>query len=301
MNYLTIARDLVRNRFPGARAAFLAGSILTDRRTPTSDLDIVVLLTGPPAPFRESLVHEGRPVELFVQTEADWRGFAARESAERKSPLLAMCADGVLLADADGLGAALQAEPRERLAAGPPAVPAAELEDRRYELTDALDDFRGCADPLERTYLVADLLRRASELALLAGGHWLGGGKWLSRRLAEAEPGLHSRLTGGATEAITGTPEGADVFMNAVGEALALAGGPLWAGYQRGWGDGVRGPGRRTRPLPPDAGFPPAGRPVPTGRPRRRSWGTRNPGGSEAFRKRQTAVGGSGSGPLLGE
>ncbi|MEV5592907.1 nucleotidyltransferase domain-containing protein [Streptomyces sp. NPDC052496] len=44
------ARELVRNRFPAAQATFLAGSVLTDRWTPTSDLDIVVLLDGPPAP-----------------------------------------------------------------------------------------------------------------------------------------------------------------------------------------------------------------------------------------------------------
>uniref|UniRef100_A0AAU2VEM7 Transposase n=1 Tax=Streptomyces sp. NBC_00003 TaxID=2903608 RepID=A0AAU2VEM7_9ACTN len=67
-------------------------------------------------------------------------------------------------------------------------VKAAELEDRRYALTDALDDLRGCTDPKERTYLVAALLQRASELALLTGGHWLGDGKWLSRRLATANP-----------------------------------------------------------------------------------------------------------------
>ncbi|MFC9925646.1 nucleotidyltransferase domain-containing protein [Streptomyces sp. NPDC127190] len=234
MDHVTIARDLVRDRFPDARAAFLAGSVLTERRTPTSDLDIVVLLAGPPAPFRESLVHRGWPVELFVQTETDWRAFAERETAGRSSPLLHMCAHGMLLADADGLGAALRTEARERLAAGPPPVPPAELADRRYALTDTLDDLRGCTDPLERTYLVADLLRRASELVLLAGGHWLGGGKWLSRRLAMADPGLHGRLTAGAAAAVAGTAEGADAFAAAVREALDLAGGPLWAGYRRG-------------------------------------------------------------------
>ncbi|MGW2491758.1 nucleotidyltransferase domain-containing protein [Streptomyces sp. NPDC001606] len=234
MDHVTIARDLVHARFPDARAAFLAGSVLTERRTPTSDLDIVVLLAGPPAPFRESLVHRGWPVELFVQTEADWRAFAERETAGRSSPLLHMCAHGMLLADADGLGAALRTEARERLAAGPPPVPAAELADRRYALTDTLDDFRGCTDPLERTYLVADLLRRASELVLLTGGHWLGGGKWLSRRLAMADPGLHGRLTAAAAAAVAGTAEGADAFTAAVQEALDLAGGPLWAGYRRG-------------------------------------------------------------------
>ncbi|WP_371791699.1 nucleotidyltransferase domain-containing protein [Streptomyces sp. NBC_01471] len=234
MDHVEIAGELVRDRFPEARAAFLAGSVLTHRRTPTSDLDIVVLLTGPPAPFRESLVHEGWPVELFVQTEADWRLFAERETADRKSPLLAMCADGMLLIDADGLGAVLQAESRERLAAGPPPVSATELEDRRYALTDTLDDLRGCTDLLEQAYLVADLLQRASELALLAGGHWLGGGKWLSRRLAAADPGLHRRLTAGAAAAMSQRADGTGHFTEAVKEVLELAGGPLWAGYSRG-------------------------------------------------------------------
>lgn len=150
-----------------------------------------------------------------------------------KIPLLAMCAEGMLLADADGLGAALQAEARERLAAGPPPASATELEDRRYALTDTLDDLHGCTDPLERTYIVADLLQRASELALLTGGHWLGGGKWLSRRLAAAEPELHSRLTAGAAAAMSNTVDGTGHFTEAVKEVLKLAGGPLWAGYSR--------------------------------------------------------------------
>ncbi|MEU6220512.1 nucleotidyltransferase domain-containing protein [Streptomyces sp. NPDC047022] len=233
MDHVEIARELVRNRFPEARAAFLAGSVLTHRRTPASDLDIVVLLTGPPAPFRESLVHENWPVELFVQTEVDWRRFAERETAASSSPLLAMCAEGMLLTDADGLGAVLQAEARARLAAGPPPASAAELEDRRYFLTDALDDLHGCADPLERAYLVAELLQQASELALLAGGHWLGGGKWLSRRLAVADPGLHSRLAAGAAAAMSPATGAAGQFRDAVKEVLDAVGGPCWAGYTR--------------------------------------------------------------------
>ncbi|NBM17913.1 nucleotidyltransferase domain-containing protein [Streptomyces sp. GC420] len=231
MDPVETARELVRDRFPQARAAFLAGSVLTDRRTPTSDLDIVVLLPGPPAPYRENLIHRDWPVELFVHTEAVWHAFADRETANRLSPLLAMCAEGVLLADADGLGAALRAESRERLAAGPPAVPAEELDHRRYALTDMLDDLRSCPDRQERVYLVTHLLQRASELALLTGGHWLGGGKWLSRRLAAADPGLHGRLTAGATAAISGTADGPDRFAAAVDEVLERAGGPLWAGY----------------------------------------------------------------------
>ena len=52
---LKVAARLVAERFPDAAAAFLGGSVLTTRRTATSDLDIVVLLEGRPAPFRETL------------------------------------------------------------------------------------------------------------------------------------------------------------------------------------------------------------------------------------------------------
>ncbi|MFI6586091.1 nucleotidyltransferase domain-containing protein [Embleya sp. NPDC050493] len=234
MDHVEAARELVQERFPQARAVFLAGSVLTKRRTLTSDLDIVVLVTGLSAPCRESLVHRGWPVELFVQTEHHWRTFVERETAARRSPLLAMCAEGMLLADADGLGAALQREAQARLTAGPPQASPAELDDRRYALTDGLEDLRGCTDPEERVYLVADLLQRASELALLAGGRWLGGGKWLSRRLVTADPGLHSRLIAGAVAAVSSDADGTGRFAAAVEEVLDRVGGPLWAGYTRG-------------------------------------------------------------------
>ncbi|WP_275466575.1 nucleotidyltransferase domain-containing protein [Streptomyces noursei] len=222
------ARELVQDRFPTARAAFLAGSVLTDRRTPTSDLDIVVLLDGPPAPSRESLVYRGWPVELFVQTETVWHNYADQETAKRSSPLLSMCADGRLLVDADGLGASLQDEARKRLAAGPPPLSDSEREYQRFFLTDLLDDLRGCTDPAERVYLVSHMLQRASEFVLLVGGHWLGGGKWLSRRLAAADPGVHRALSEAAMQAIAGD---AEVFAAVVTEVLDLAGGPLWDGY----------------------------------------------------------------------
>jgi hypothetical protein len=231
------ARELVQDRFPEARAAFLAGSVLTARRTPASDLDIVVVMDGPPAPCRESLVYGGWPVELFVQTVAVWHGFAEEETAKRNSPLLSMCSDGMLLVDADGLGASLQDEARRRWAAGPPPLSDAERDYQRYVLTDLLDDLRGCSDPAERVHLVAHMLQRASELVLLVGGHWLGTGKWLSRRLAAADPGVHRRLTEAAAQAIaggtadTGGTGDLSAFAAAVTEVLDRAGGPLWSGY----------------------------------------------------------------------
>ncbi|MFG2661536.1 nucleotidyltransferase domain-containing protein [Streptomyces sp. NPDC048425] len=222
------ARELTLDRFPSARAAFLAGSVLTNYRTPTFDLDIVVLLDGPPAPNRENLIYRGWPVELFVQTQADWHRFADQETEQRSSPLLAMCSEGMLLADKDGLGASLQAEARKRWAEGPAPLSDRERDYQRYVLTDLLDDLRGCADPAEQIHLVAHMLQRASELVLLVGRHWLGKGKWLSRRLAAADPALHRALTAAAAQAVAGDTT---FFTAAVTEVLDRAGGPLWDGY----------------------------------------------------------------------
>ncbi|RAG85140.1 hypothetical protein DN069_13240, partial [Streptacidiphilus pinicola] len=80
------ARELVAERFAEARAAFVAGSVLTAQRTPTSDLDVLVLVGAEHPSYRESLRYAGWPVELFVQSEEVWRRFADAEEARRRSP-----------------------------------------------------------------------------------------------------------------------------------------------------------------------------------------------------------------------
>ncbi|MFD3796735.1 nucleotidyltransferase domain-containing protein [Streptomyces californicus] len=230
MDVREIARALVLERHPDARAAFLGGSVLTDRRTARSDLDVVVLLGGPPAPYRESLRYGGWPVELFVHTEDTWHDFVTPEIAQRNSALLWMCADGALVLDADGTGARL-AETAKRLAtAGPPPVTETALEDARYALTDLLDDVAVCGDAGERLFVVTDIARRTAELALLAHGTWLGGGKWLARRLEPVAPALAARLDEAARAALTGAPES---LVAVATEVLDAAGGPVWEGYRR--------------------------------------------------------------------
>jgi hypothetical protein len=92
------ARALVGERFAGAPAAFLGGSVLSPLRTATSDLDIVIILAGPPAPYRESMRWRGWPVETFVHDAASLEHFFAKDAARRRPTLARMCSDGVILA-----------------------------------------------------------------------------------------------------------------------------------------------------------------------------------------------------------
>ncbi|MEV7103326.1 nucleotidyltransferase domain-containing protein [Streptomyces atroolivaceus] len=231
MDAIDAARAVVEERHPAARAAFLGGSVVTGRRTAMSDLDIVVLLHGSPAPYRASLRSGEWPVEMFVHTEATWHAYIQREVRKRRSPLLSMCADGILLFDKDGVGTHLAAEARKLTAAGPPAASAEEIDDRRYAITDLLDDLAGSTDQGERLFIATELVRRTGELVLTASGSWNGGGKWLARRLEPTAPGLNMRLHDGLRDVLAGRIEH---LAAVVDETLEQVGGRLWVGYQRG-------------------------------------------------------------------
>jgi hypothetical protein len=122
------ARALVSERFPEVRAAFLGGNVLSQRRTPTSDLDIVVVLPEELPPCRESLIWRDWPVGLFAQRAGTIGAWFAKDVARRRPTLARNCVDGAILADADGAATAIREQARAILAAGPPPLTARELE-----------------------------------------------------------------------------------------------------------------------------------------------------------------------------
>jgi hypothetical protein len=224
MDPVTDAQALILERFPGALAAFLGGGVLSARRTATSDLDIVVLLDGPPAPYRESLRWRGWPVELFVHDPASIEHWFGRDTARRKANLARMIADGVSLTDRDGAAGPITERARSVLAAGPLPLSPPELELRRYGLTDLLDDLAGSTDAGETAFIGRDVLVQTAELAVLLAGSWLGSGKWLLRELRAADPALAAGLL-----AAIDNP----VRLSALADqVLGRAGGRLWEGYR---------------------------------------------------------------------
>jgi hypothetical protein len=222
------AADLVRARFPDTVAAFLGGTVLGPLRTPLSDLDVVVIRPSGSPVFRETVAHAGWTAELFVSTPESYAEIVEREVAARRSPLLHMVGEGVVLAGGDE-AARLGAEARARLAAGPPPATEAERDGLRYQVSDLLDDLRGAADPAEVAFVAVRTVDAIGRLALLTAGWWFGTGKWLGRRLREADPATHDALVAGLRAATAG-----DVGpLVATGEAgLAAAGGPLLVGYR---------------------------------------------------------------------
>jgi hypothetical protein len=244
---LVTARALVTERFPGARAAFLAGSSTSATRSPTSDLDVVVVVgdDDPDAPFRETTGRDGWLVELFVHTPASIGHYRRLERESHRPVLDLMCACGTPLLGPDA--AAVAASARGSLAPGP-AVGPDEWERRRYVLTDLLDDLRGTGEDdgsgtaAERAFITSRLLEETAHAALLHRGEWVHTGKAAARALAVADPNLLTRLVDACRAAFEGQPQSLDAVVT---EVLDAVGGPLREGY-RAVGTRSGTPGRST-------------------------------------------------------
>lgn len=230
---LDAARQLVRQRFPHARAAWLGGSVAHGTATATSDLDITVLVAGPPAPYSESLRHRQWPVELFVQTETSIEHFCAQERAARRPTTLRLIGQAHILIDTDGIGARLRERCTKQLAEGPRPLTGKELEAARYRVTDLLDDLAGAQNDDERLLIASTVWQATADLLLAGHSRWSGGGKWLQRELVafDRDAGTsHARmLAQGMRSAAAGAVE---PMAEAVTEALDLFGGPLFHGFK---------------------------------------------------------------------
>ncbi len=224
MDAVEVARALVAERFPAVRAAFLGGGILSAHRTATSDLDIVVVLAGPPAPYRESFRWRGWPIETFVHDADSLEYFFGKDIARRRPNLARMCTGGVVLAGRREETDLFQERARSILTAGPPPLSGTELDLARYGLTDLLDDLAGSTDAGETALIGWHVWIATAELALMLSGHWLGTSKWLLRELRSADPDLAGRLV-----AASGDP---GRLTEVADEVLGHAGGRLWAGFR---------------------------------------------------------------------
>jgi hypothetical protein len=225
------ARALVRERFPDAVQAWLAGSTVTGRATDTSDLDITVLLDEVEV-HRESVLQAGWPVELFVHTPASIEHYVARDLERRHPTMARLVASGVPLLG-DG-GAAVLRHCADVLERGPGPVAAEDLELMRYGLTDLLDDLAGAPAGTEATAVAIAVWQATAELALALAETWHGTGKWLVREMHTLDAKQGTRLAASLDEALRLALLGDREPLSAVADGvLDGCGGRYWVGLYR--------------------------------------------------------------------
>ena len=218
---------------PMRRPWFSPGRRLPVEPPAGSDLDLVVLVGDGGETSRETIRFEGRVVEFFVHTRATLVDLFAADVAARRAVLQSMYATGLVLVDPHGEAGRARALAEADLREGPPALEPRAVETERYKLTDALDDLADASDRFERLAVAGVVLHTAADLLCDHHHAWIGTGKWLPRRLLEADDRRGAALLEGhlhLCESGDPTP-----MTDAVSEILDLVGGPLREGYHRTW------------------------------------------------------------------
>lgn len=230
---MEVARRLVAERFPTARSAWLGGSVARGVATATSDLDITVLLAGPPAPVRESLRYGGWPVELFVHTEDSLAYYCGKDRDRRQPSMMRLVGETIVLMDRDGSAKRLQADCLARLAAGPAPLTEDELAMQRYRVSDLLADLLGADSNDVRTAVAALLWQEAAALLLTGERRWSGTGKGLLRELATYDEDQATTYAVTLPAALRAATTGDVAPLTAVvDKILAPYGGRLFEGFR---------------------------------------------------------------------
>ncbi|CAH0125143.1 nucleotidyltransferase domain-containing protein [Microbacterium foliorum] len=230
MDHLAVAERFVAARYPGADIAIVAGSTARGERTPTSDIDLLLLgdeLFEAEDQRSEASTHEfeGEIFEVFAYTPAGFEEWADRGVAQHRPVTVHMLVEGTAFRD-DGRLASLRRRWQSVLDEGP-SLSADESTFRRYVITDVLDDLRDAADPLEQQVEAAILFERIAELMLLSEGRWIATGKWLPRRLRTLSRERADRLSIPLLDRDYAT------FADRVDDELDRAGGRVQSGFVR--------------------------------------------------------------------
>lgn len=218
----------IAQQFAHADAIFLAGSVMRGEGTPTSDLDMVIVTRhNDKAPYRESLILDHWPIELFVHTPTSLEAFFQTDCQARTPSLPNMCHEGHLVTPENAFSQQIRQRAAQLLQAGPLPLSETTRLQYRYQLTDLLDDLNGCSSPVESEFIVGKLLTASIEAFLAHEQSWSGSGKWLWRALQRSHPQQAEQLA----SALQATAKTQAIAQWVTETVLPPLGGPLFAGY----------------------------------------------------------------------
>src|SRR4051812_42802643 len=114
---LETANALFKDKYPDAKVAFLAGSVIRGEDTEFSDLDIVVVYEKLERAYRDSFIYDGWPVEVFVQDPETIKYFFEEVDGHSGVPSLPnMVAEGLEIPRPNEFSKAIKAEAKKIIA-----------------------------------------------------------------------------------------------------------------------------------------------------------------------------------------
>jgi predicted nucleotidyltransferase len=229
---LFVTKDLLETRYHGAEVIFVAGSVMRGEATAYSDIDIVVIFPKIQKAYRESFYHMEWPVEAFVHDPDTLQYFFHEIDRPTGTATLAeMVYDGIEVPQATPFSENLKSLAAVFLREGPPKLSQQEIEDRRYHLSERLDDLR---DPRSKADLYATASAIYAELAeyyFRSRNEFSSTGKAILKRMKKSDPNFMRRFMDAFETLYTQAQPGKVIEL--CEELLMPQGGLLFDKYRR--------------------------------------------------------------------
>ncbi|WP_144572215.1 nucleotidyltransferase domain-containing protein [Bacillus paramycoides] len=183
MKPIEAARSIITSQFPNCDVALLGGSVARGEATKTSDLDVVIFDQNLSSCYRESFYSNGWPVEVFVHNFETYKTFFKSDCDRGRPSLPQLVSEAFILKGKEEIVTELKREANELLNKGPEKWTEETMKQKRYFITDALDDFIGTTKREEELFIANLLADLVHEYVLRVNGQWLGNSKWFIRVL----------------------------------------------------------------------------------------------------------------------
>ena len=229
--FLEAAKSALKKYYPRYQCAFVAGSMLRGEDTATSDIDIVVFYDDEfEEVHRYSAIDSGWPIEFFVHNRKSHDYYMDKDRQRGMCVIMDMVAKGIALPEDNDMAKERRTKAQEIIDSGPPALSDAELEDRRYFITDSIDDLDENKPALERFGTLAKLYDQLGDLYLRGQGLWSGHGKSLGRLLRQNDPIFAEKYEASFASAFQGDFDEVRLLAESL---LSEYGGRYFDGYDR--------------------------------------------------------------------
>ncbi|UPM55012.1 nucleotidyltransferase domain-containing protein [Gottfriedia acidiceleris] len=231
LNPIEAAHHFVNKYFPNCQGALLAGSVVRNEATETSDLDIVIFDKSISSSYRESLKELDWDIEVFVHNLTSYKQFFESDYERARPSLPRMVSEGIILKD-DGVIEVIKKEANDLLDKGPEKWSEETIKIKRYFITDALNDFIGSSNRAEELFIANTLAGLVSEFVLRTNRKWIGSSKWIVRSMEQYNEDFANRFVE-AFDAFYKTGEKKRII-ELVDEVLRPFGGQLFEGFSLG-------------------------------------------------------------------
>ncbi|RLQ94373.1 nucleotidyltransferase domain-containing protein [Falsibacillus albus] len=231
MSPLEAAKRFIDEQYSECSGAMLAGSVVRGEQTETSDLDIVIFVDGLQSAYRESVIFNGWPIEMFVHSMTSYEAYFKSDYDRARPSLQRMLAEGIIIKDFAGLEM-IKKQAEGILDEGPAPWTDETIKMKQYFITDALDDFIGSNKRSESIFIASSLADQVHEFILRTNRKWIGASKWIVRALRNHDEGIaHQFVDAFDKFYVTGEKDAVIEFVNQVLEPF---GGSLFAGFSMG-------------------------------------------------------------------